>query len=791
MISTWSAFELAVVRAAGFPYALLERLADPGLLEHMARIAAARRRRQELREQFTAAATAVPPPAVPALAADGRAGFRAVRRGVAMEPGTGERLEARLGLAGWVQAWNSAVSELEAEEVGLPGRYARALATAREVLAELLRDERVREALFLLTPELLDGSAGAVLRRPPRGEAPNQDERKLASYVQRLCAKCETNAFAGPIAYATRAPSPRWAPTAGASERRGLLAYRAAEEVLLRALERASDVRDRPVRLGPAADLATLPPALRRLLDEIEAGAPTWADAAARARTAVPTPAQAARLHRSAVAWTGRPIEPSEPDALRSLRAAAAASSLPGGGSREQEPDLAATAEALATLAGRFAESGLDGKRAALAEAECLLRGAGVSELRRGSGELYADRVVLHEEDLENRDGLELSPDAWRRFAEILSPALDVAAAASLEAWRTACRQLAEAFGETFQGRDCVPLPEYLRRMPLTARAPLEETAVGRGLAAAVAARWDGRALAVDLPPEATAPLGADILQWTGGLPLLASPDVFLAAHSRDEAMEGGRLVVGEVHWGLQGLSNLCLFVEDRAALAGALRAWLGVAATGSAELAHVVLGERYGKLCFLEVLPATLELSGPAAVGQRRLRPAQLGVRGDLGLVELRTGRRVLLLLGDADAASQTPLGPPAIRFPRLELGPRTPRVSIGGVVVQRASWRVPAAELTALRALPPARRHLALVETFREQGVPDRVFVTLPHEPKPVHVHLGSPHLVELLLASVRESDVLVAEMLPGPDEMWLGDSLAPRACELRLACLRGPVP
>ena len=94
-----------------------------------------------------------------------------------------------------------------------------------------------------------------------------------------------------------------------------------------------------------------------------------------------------------------------------------------------------------------------------------------------------------------------------------------------------------------------------------------------------------------------------------------------------------------------------------------------------------------------------------------------------------------------------------------------RTPRRSLGPLVVQRAQWRV--------ESLPFG--DCAGAAAWRETlGIPERVFARVPGEMKPIYVDLSSPVSVDMLVrfaAAARR--VTLSEMFPGPDGLWLRDA------------------
>jgi hypothetical protein len=121
-------------------------------------------------------------------------------------------------------------------------------------------------------------------------------------------------------------------------------------------------------------------------------------------------------------------------------------------------------------------------------------------------------------------------------------------------------------------------------------------------------------------------------------------------------------------------------------------------------------------------------------------------------------------------------------------------PRVVVGGVVVNRESWRFPLAGTPLARRDRGAERHAAVREWATAEGFPRRVFMTVPGLGKPQFLDLESElsvdvaaRLVGRALARELEADLRVSEMLPDADGLWLPDAEGNRyTCELRMVCV-----
>jgi hypothetical protein len=70
------------------------------------------------------------------------------------------------------------------------------------------------------------------------------------------------------------------------------------------------------------------------------------------------------------------------------------------------------------------------------------------------------------------------------------------------------------------------------------------------------------------------------------------------------------------------------------------------------------------------------------------------------------------------------------------------------------------------------------------RRRGIPRHVFIHTAADPKPFYADLESPLFVDLLRRALGEETTLhLTEMLPGPEEMWVGDGRGRYATELLL--------
>jgi hypothetical protein len=136
---------------------------------------------------------------------------------------------------------------------------------------------------------------------------------------------------------------------------------------------------------------------------------------------------------------------------------------------------------------------------------------------------------------------------------------------------------------------------------------------------------------------------------------------------------------------------------------------------------------------------------------------------------------------------------------FKLVATAPHTPRITIDRVVVCRETWRTTVGASRLAEVTDQRDRFLAARRWRLALGLPERVFVRIATETKPVYVDFTAPRYVSMFCSMVRAAraaggdgvPLLVSEMLPEPDEAWLPDAAGRRYfSELRIQ-VRDPEP
>jgi Lantibiotic dehydratase, N terminus len=664
------------------------------------------------------------------------------------------------------------------------------LAGARRHLASVFADPLVADAVLLSSPSMHAHGLRKYLERwdaGPRNSELRRIERQLTMYLQRLCARNDTVAFFGPVDYGSPGePGPASAPVPGARHVRRCRAFVAHWAVSALAAAIAGDPELRPhltprlnpafvregglVRLGRRPYLCLLPGGCR--LVEAMDGQATVAELGATLGRPVLDDVEA--LAAAGVVWLRLEVPVTEIGPLTWLTARVGA--MPASPSRDR---WCGVLRRFAELEERFAAAGPGRMDEALHALEALFAEVTGRPTRRGQGQMYADRLVVHEECLGGLTPLDLGPAFHRELERQLVPILDLMAALACEAYR---EEQAEAAAWLDQRGGRVPLLSLLagRRPPTGER---------------ILAGAERRRLLALIPPGGTArevrlpavPLPGD------PPPLMASPDVLLVAGGLDDLRHGRfRLVLGECHdtvmvWGWAlGMHPDGHRVEQEAAAL--------IERAGAGRPLANALSRRTSRIAPFEYPGPTVELL--AASGRP---PGERIPVAAVDVVRAADGCRLTapgwpefrLYNGELTAAEHRVVGLPRVVPPALESARRTPRLLVGDAVVQRERWRLGRADLiprryrgTSLDLMLDVRR------SARALGLPRRFYVRGPGQPKPVFVDIDSNHCLEVLDHVLPAGgEAIVTEMLPEPEQLWLRSGGDRYCCELRLSAFWVP--
>jgi hypothetical protein len=436
-----------------------------------------------------------------------------------------------------------------------------------------------------------------------------------------------------------------------------------------------------------------------------------------------------------------------------------------------------------------YSAADAQGKTEILEQASALFERLTGRDSTQLHGETYADRSLFCEETLGDVQEFLISLDMKEDLEQRISPLLDWGAAVAMKKREHAqrqARQIVAAMREEW-GQEKLPflavLSELTSRMSSEGFHPDFSDIVERLNASG---KRDQRV--VELPDEW-------LREQSAGHAFdqrlcVCSPDLMLQARSVEHVNRGEyQWVIGEVHCCTQGMSNLLYFHPQREAQIAEVREALKALPNGE-FLANVVLKQRAGKSFFVEMFEQTLTLLGRSQKGGDAVRTfSELWVveqDGELVLVDA-DGKRFIPYMGDPNSPVAFVFAEPSIEIPKIRTEGHLPRLTYRGLVVQRETWNLPAADWLSDSTLPH-ERFLHVWRLKEHYGMPDEVFVRVNSELKPFYVNFRSYFLVDLLLTHLRgETRVTFSERLPDRSSEWFSNDEGAYCCELRTNIVR----
>jgi hypothetical protein len=709
------------------------------------------------------------------------------------------------------------VARQQALDRELVEHYTRAQRQTSLALRRIGEDDRFRQAVLWQNRSAVSMGIDWLLRQPVAAtdSQTRKNERLVASYLQRYCVKNDTIGFFGPVGWAhfvegpilAQRPGPSllaertlyyeyWAIDALAAKLsedpslrpflapRRLPRYRLEGTTLHHPIERRIELPADFAAVAARCDgIRTARELARELAGDPELGLADEADVFALLEELVAT---------RVIHWTLEiPTAGAHPD--RHL--AALLARIEDGEARGR---AAAVLDELhgrrATVAAATRATELD---AALAAFEAAFTRATDTASRRAHGQTYAGRTPLYE-DCRRDLAVELGRPFLERLAAPLELLLCSARWFTHEIASRYRRELTAIYQRLRAGGDpTVDFSRFWQEVPALFPGGGASGSIVGDVRDELHRRW-AAVLALDPagnePVERRASALADEARQAFAAPGPGwpaarhhSPDVMIAGGADGLARGDYLLVISELHTGFNTVVEP-LFVKQHPAPDDLIAARdadidrVGIAPVWSKA---VTRGDYYS----LSARDLDLETGETRSARPR----AQVVSTGELvlddrgGSLEVRTrdgARRFDVIaflehhLIAESFGSFSPIAP----------APWTPRVTIDGVVIARATWRVAPGELAWPALVEPAARFVAARRWARSLGMPRWVFVKTAEEVKPVYVDFDSTIYVEMLAKQLRGASLAsLSEMLPTVEDAWVIDAAGARyAAELRIAAV-----
>lgn len=704
-----------------------------------------------------------------------------------------------------LERWNALTTAYAALEAQARTTFEEELPQRRQALYEIAGGTRFQEALWFSSPHLLERGLHSYLAKPNFRTRParvRRIERQLITYLQRLCAKNDTNSFFGPLNFGDSASEQGTAlPGPGMKHIQRRQAYLAHWGVVALAEIISKDPGVQPFlrphisplcRLELAHDRAivaettTIPlSAVRReLLAQIDGSRTVAAIADALQRPQVNVIQELERLARAFMVVLQIEVSVVDPFPLNWLQLWIAA--LPPDCTRRDH--WAAALHELREMQDRFGPASFDQRRAILAALETRFTALTGLEARRGEGQLYADRLLLHEDALGGMSPLSLGPGWAAELHAQLAPVLDLWAAHGC-ATHEALQAHSATLLRPLMAQESIPLLQLLRQPGVqdTVFTP-PPTSWQEAVTTFVAQHVQQRVIALDdavLPPVDAAALE----RW----PLITSPDIMVLARDLDGLRAGEfQIVVGECHDTLMIWGWPLYFHPERAAVEAAAQRLID--ATRGAERLACIIPARRTKIAPFEYPGLTIEmLVASDRPPEERVPVSQVTATLADGRPTLQTAGqpRIRLYNGEIALPVHSMFALPRVVPFRIDTGTHTPRLTLGKVVVQRERWTMRREDLLPQSYAGTSFELMrAVMRAARRLGLPRYLFARVPDERKPLLIDCHNYFLLEMLHDRLAPGAPLVLhEMLPSPDQLWLRDGQDAFCAELRLSAFHVP--
>ncbi len=828
----WYVLPDFVLRQTGFEFAILEELRDRETHDAFVELSRMVSELQRLRREVFEVCIGSPDRA-------GNDRRRIIERRLAKRLALGDDVLIRLDDAQRVRVeeWNAAVRALVSARNRARTLHDEGFAKATRRLEALFDDnEALRLAVFLSNEHVL--SFIDTYRSDAGGDEARSRHRRrihdlLAMYLQRFCAKNETNAHFGPFAVGQLSPD---GATSGWSVDRGLrpqsfVAFWAAAAIAGSAFAEVGWARGFRPRLVPAVRIVG--EAARKVV-YVYKGTEDWRIDGVITLPLTPLEARIAGLCDGRLSVSDLEATCSDAkDALQTLYEKGLITSgceVPVGSADPFShirtrfvdsgelcaPWLALVDEIAATVEElpRCSADSRAGKMSVLRSAFTDITG---QEASRGAGEMYADRSLVYQETVRDLEGLIVGGRLRDAILEEVPLFLE---SWFLPAFVTFAKErvlLADWHRRRFGAGSSVSHADFIeafirdRHLLRPAFGEIEQQAarVAAQLEACLLHEADMSSHRVAVDQFAVQRFIVEELEKLAiidpAVTAIVNPDVMVAARDLDSINVGDfQLVVADCHAvrDLLTSASWCPAFE----LANPEFKTSGMdLMTRMLEPGEVLLEaiqSHHDKTDVRSELPCLdLEVLGfspkprdsVVSIGELYVRNTPRGL-----VLELPRQPRWQVRLMDPPIGHTTALIDPMAGFcfprawtrrvVRAAARRHVPRITVGRVIYGRETWRFQPSEIAGG---PSSADGYELVASVRHaRGLPRFVFGKFAEEEKPLFVDFESPVLVRQLVRLARKSHdtIELSEMVPAPDHLWLTRGNGRVCSEFRLSMVFG---
>lgn len=798
----WQLLPYFLLRSTGFPFDYLERLTFHHTVEELESLFVHEEERDHLQTALEALLRADNDPKSLKLKRYCR---RYVQRQCEVLLDEENRSILSLELYQAIAQWNEKIQALHMREAKARAAFAQELPEQRKNLFVLAEDEKIQEALWLSSPQVVEHGLIPYLQYWNIAQRPSKVrhfERQFISYLQRLCAKNETTSFFGPLNYGDFSQPVRKAPRSGPGARYvqksvvrlafwgvQALEHEIAQDVLVFAY--LKPVMSPLVQLDAQLKYVTLGAKHRvhlssdtvRLLLAIDGKRNVFDLADALHSTYEQITEELQRLLQSHLIsmYPGVPVTNERPlewliEWCCQLPATCQARSR-----------WIAVLSELKQLQDNFVVSGFAERKVILTKVEAIVQGVTDKDARRNGGSFYADRLLLYEECLGGVSPFSVGSKCEEELLKQLKPVLMLYAQHSSFLQKELQKYGTELlYRLAVDGR--VPFLQFLSSDVhkdttfLPPKSPVQ-MAIEQQLCDHV---HDHQ---VQLDPQLLDTVLTDVDED----PFITSPDVMVLARNETALYNGDfQVVVSECHDTLM-IWGWALHLHAQRTLVESAAQHLLRKALGSRIVANVLTSKRV-KIVPFEYPGPTIEIVAKSEQPEKQrisIGDVQTKVDNGIPMLDAPQWHDLRLYNGELLTLAHAIFALPRVVPPTIDMGTHTPRITLGTTIIQREKWQFSCEYLKKEKYQGDSFELMRdILRVFRQHHMPRYLYVNAASEPKPVYIDTHNYFLLELLHYLLEKNTALTfSEMLPGPEQLWLKSEAGSFCSELRLSAFRVP--
>lgn len=401
---------------------------------------------------------------------------------------------------------------------------------------------------------------------------------------------------------------------------------------------------------------------------------------------------------------------------------------------------------------------------------------------QRGEGCHYADRYLIYEDCLYPLEEFKIGGTLAKDLEKLLK-GVKVWFHFSVTLWREQYRFMQEWLAHIYPETNEISIDQYIQDLGKEKELKRKLTLLEKELYQ----KYSHIYQQLDDDPA----IMDELIDWRDDF--YTSVDVSIAASSVEQINKGDYLLVlAECHTNLLLLFNVVAGYWQHGEIFERFQKWVE---TDDVEIINPV--KNHPDRCFTIGKHPLLDLECIGQSKQQKKIPlSDLVIRkihGEFQLYSKSLNKMLLLHLVPPDELEKYYLLP--FSFPFLYGQPlwmKDPckkhykRIQEGRLVFQREHWILNKDDFSNFKKDDSSLDRFVKMWRYKEKyGFPDQVFVKFQDEPKPIFIDFCNYFLVEILIGKISNStgSMVISEMLPKEEQLWLKDQEGHYTSELRM--------